>query len=106
MQEGIKPDIAGPVGIPEPETMATVLVQVKFYRTAGGIPRLDNAELATEEKIITGNHVEHGRSILWYLYFGHWAINGTNKIKFHSFRVERTIHCQSCTCRKADHAQP
>src|SRR5688572_14094035 len=92
MHKGIEPAIAGSVRISQTEAVAAILVKVKLDRPARFEPGLDNTKLTAEKKIIAGDHIEHGWSILRYLDRAHATIDRTDKIQFHGLGVKRGVH--------------
>ena len=48
MHKGIKPAVAGAVGIAEPKSMAPILVEVEFYGSTCLMPGLYDAKLPLE----------------------------------------------------------
>ncbi len=88
MDEGIEPAITGSVGIAEAKAVAAVLVKVELDRYPCFVPGLYHPELAAEEKIIGGDSIEHGRSILRHLHWAHTTVDGTDKGQFHGLGVE------------------
>jgi len=52
--KGIKPTIAGSVGITQSESVTTILVKMKLNGYACFEPRIDDAKLTPKEKIIGG----------------------------------------------------
>ncbi len=48
MDKGVKPAVARPVGIAEPKSMPTILVEVKFYGSTCLVPGLDDSKLSLE----------------------------------------------------------
>ncbi|HTE29482.1 MAG TPA: hypothetical protein VK666_03850 [Chryseolinea sp.] len=106
MHEGIKPAIAGTVRITEAEAMTSILVKVKLDRPTRFEPGLDNTKLASEKKIIAGDHIEHWRSILRHLNRAYTTIDRTDEVQFHGPGVKCGMHRETRAGRKADHAQP
>src|ERR671913_2111080 len=106
MYERIKPFIAGSVRIAEAETVATILVKVKFHGAARFEPRLDNTELTAEKKIVGGDYVKHWRSFLRHFDWAQASIDWTDEVEFHSLGVKCRMHRETCTGRKADHPKP
>ena len=79
VHKGIKPAITGSIGIPQAKTMTPILVKVKLNRYACFVPGINDAKLTFEKKIISGNDVEHGRSVFGYFYRAHPAIDRADK---------------------------
>src|SRR5690606_19358330 len=96
MRERIKPAIARSIRIPKAEAMATVLIKVKLDWLFGIVPRLDNTKLTAEEKIVRRDYAEHRGSILRDLHGTHAAIDRTDEVQFHRFRVQRAVHREAC----------
>src|SRR5690349_17905957 len=52
VREGLEPPVGGVARVSHAEAVATVLIEVELDGLAGVEPRLDQAELALEEKVI------------------------------------------------------
>src|SRR5690349_6774058 len=102
--EGIEPAITGSVRIAKTETVAAVLVEVELDRYARFVPGINHPELTAEEKIISGNNIKHGWSVLGHLHWAHPAIDGTDEGKFHGLGVECCVHGEASAGRESDHA--
>src|SRR6476646_5929099 len=78
---------------------------MKLYGLACFEPRINYTKLTTEKKIVSSNHIEHGRSILWHFNRAHAAVDWSNEMQLHSFRIKRAMHGKTCTSGETDHSQ-
>ena len=78
------------------EAVPAILIQMELHGLAGFVPRFDNAELTTKQKIIRSDYTKHRRRIGRDLDGTHAAVNRANEVQVHLLRVEGTVHREAC----------
>src|SRR5690606_32571297 len=60
MNKGVKPLVAGPVGVAQAKAVTAVLVQVELHRNLRFVPGFNYPNTAREQKVVRGYGGKHG----------------------------------------------
>src|SRR5690554_2738870 len=97
MNKGIKPFVAGAIGIAQSKAVAAILIQVKFHGNFCVVPGFNQPGVAMKEKIVDSNNSKQWRSIFGYINRSHATINWRNKGEINFIGLESSGHRQTCT---------